>query len=48
MRRCDFIRKIEENPIIPAIKDDEGLRESLKADADVVFVLYGDIGSEIA
>ena len=47
MKRCDFIRKIEENPIIPAIKDDGWLRASLKADADVVFVLYGDIGSVV-
>jgi len=45
MRRYDFIHKIEENPVIAAIKDEEGLEACLKTDIGVIFILYGDIGS---
>ena len=36
---------IQANPIIAAIRDDEGLEGCLKADVQIVFVLYGDICS---
>lgn len=38
-----FIEAIENNPIIPAVKDDESLKEALESDIGVVFILYGDI-----
>lgn len=36
---------IQANPIIAAIRDDEGLEGCLSADVQIVFVLYGDICS---
>lgn len=39
----EFIEKIEDTPIIPAVKNDESLKECLKGDSRVVFILYGDI-----
>ncbi len=39
----DFIDKIEENPVIAAVKDDEGLATALKTEATIIFILYGDI-----
>ena len=47
MRHSDFIRIVEDNPIIAAVKDDEGLEECLRSDIGVVFILYGSIGSII-
>ena len=47
MRHSDFIRIVEDNPIIAAVKDDEGLEECLRSDIGVVFILYGNIGSII-
>ncbi|MBE5844805.1 MAG: glycerol-3-phosphate responsive antiterminator [Butyrivibrio sp.] len=41
----DFIEKIEENPIIAAVKDDKGLATALKTDVGIIFILYGDICS---
>ncbi len=38
-----FIEKIEDNPIIAAVKDDEGLQTSLTTETGVIFILYGDI-----
>lgn len=42
-----MIRKIREQledcPVIAAVKDEDGLRECLKTDCGIVFVLYGDI-----
>lgn len=38
-----FIESIEDTPIIPAVKDDKSLKECLKGDSRVVFILYGDI-----
>ena len=35
--------KLEDCPIIAAVKDDEGLRECLNTDCGIVFILYGDI-----
>ncbi|WP_026510504.1 glycerol-3-phosphate responsive antiterminator [Butyrivibrio sp. LC3010] len=39
----DFIDKIEENPIIAAVKDDNGLSAALKTEVGIIFILYGDI-----
>ena len=45
MLRQDFIEKIEDNPVIAAIKDDAGLEKCLETDIGVIFVLYGDVCS---
>ena len=47
MRHIDFVRIVEDNPIIAAVKDDEGLEECLQSEIGVVFILYGNIGSII-
>lgn len=39
----EFIKVIEEATIIPAVKDETSLQESLQLDAGVIFILYGDI-----
>lgn len=39
----EFVQKIENTPIIAAIKDDKGLEVCLKTDIEVIFVLYGDV-----
>lgn len=41
----DIYEALEENPIIAAIRDDEGLEACLNADVRMVFVLYGDVCS---
>lgn len=38
-----FFDAIESNPIICAIKDDNGLELSLQSESNVIFVLYGDV-----
>jgi glycerol uptake operon antiterminator len=43
MKNREFINKIEINPIIAAVKDDEGLNKALTEDVEIIFVLYGDI-----
>jgi glycerol uptake operon antiterminator len=43
MKNREFINKIEINPIIAAVKDDEGLATALTEDVEIIFVLYGDI-----
>ena len=43
MKNREFINKIEINPIIAAVKDDEGLEKALQEDVEIIFVLYGDI-----
>ena len=45
MKNREFINKIEINPIIAAVKDDEGLEVALTEDIEIIFVLYGDICS---
>ncbi|WP_034453048.1 glycerol-3-phosphate responsive antiterminator [Butyrivibrio sp. AE2032] len=45
MKNREFIDRIEMNPIIAAVKDDEGLRTALTEDVEIIFVLYGDICS---
>jgi len=34
---------LENNPVIPAIKNDAGLQAVLNTDCEIVFILYGDI-----
>lgn len=36
-------RRLERNRVLPAVRDEEGLRRALHADQDILFVLYGDI-----
>ena len=36
-------KAMQENPIIAAVRDDAGLEGAVKADVQIVFVLYGDI-----
>ena len=38
-----FIELVEANPVVAAIKDEDGLEKCLHSDIDVVFVLYGDV-----
>ena len=45
MKNREFINKIESNPIIAAVKDDNGLEVALTEDIEIIFVLYGDICS---
>lgn len=45
MKNREFINRIEMNPIIAAVKDDEGLKTALTEDVEIIFVLYGDICS---
>ena len=45
MKNREFINKIELNPIIAAVKNDEGLKTALGEDVEIIFVLYGDICS---
>ncbi|MBE5859830.1 MAG: glycerol-3-phosphate responsive antiterminator [Butyrivibrio sp.] len=41
----EFIEKIEDNPIIAAIKDDKGLEQAIRTEVEIIFILYGDICS---
>lgn len=46
-----FCRLLAENPVIAAIKNEEGLARCLESDCQVVFILYGticDIGEIVA
>ena len=45
MKNREFINKIESNPIIAAVKDENGLEVALTEDIEIIFVLYGDICS---
>ncbi len=39
----EFIEKLEMNPVIAAIKDDEGLEHATKTECEIIFILYGDV-----
>jgi len=39
----EFIEKLENNPVIAAIKSDDGLEKALETDCEIIFVLYGNI-----
>lgn len=45
MKHHEFIQAVEANPVIAAVKSDEGLRHCLDTDIGIVFTLYGDLGS---
>ena len=39
----EFVEAVGDNPIIAAVKNDEGLEAALKTDVGIIFILYGDI-----
>ncbi|MDR3671685.1 MAG: glycerol-3-phosphate responsive antiterminator [Holophaga sp.] len=39
----DLKQRLERNRVIPAVKDDNGLKKAIQSSHDIVFVLYGDI-----
>ena len=41
----EFIEKLENNPVIAAVKDDKGLEKALTTECEIIFILYGDICS---
>ncbi|MGN0364255.1 MAG: glycerol-3-phosphate responsive antiterminator [Bilifractor sp.] len=41
----EFLDKLEDSPIVAAIRNDEGLHACLQTDVEIVFVLYGDVCS---
>jgi glycerol uptake operon antiterminator len=43
MDNREFISRIEQTPIIAAVKDHEGLVTALGEDVEIIFVLYGDV-----
>ncbi|MCR4693985.1 MAG: glycerol-3-phosphate responsive antiterminator [Pseudobutyrivibrio sp.] len=43
--RGEFIEKLENNPIIAAVKDDKGLKKALSTECEIIFILYGDLCS---
>ena len=45
MGKQEILEAIEDNPIITAVKDQEGLEACLLADSRIVFILFGDICS---
>ncbi len=38
-----FIELLQENPVIAAVKDVDGLEKSLKSDCQIIFILFGDL-----
>ena len=42
-KKQKIMESIEDNPIITAVKDWEGIEQCKKIDSKVVFVLFGDI-----
>ena len=45
LMKQEFYDVIVDNPIIAAVKDDEGLEACLKNDSRVVFALYGEVST---
>lgn len=45
IKQTEFLEKLEDCPIIAAVKDDEGLECCLESDNSIVFILYGDVCS---
>ena len=43
MGKQEILEAIEENPIITAVKDQEGLEACLQTESRIVFILFGDI-----
>ena len=45
----EFLDAIEANPIIAAVKDEQGLQNCLgREELTVIFILYGDIRSTVS
>ena len=42
-KQADFIKRLQDTPVIGAIKDENGLKKVLQSDCTVVFILYGSI-----
>ncbi len=40
-----FIEKLENNPVIAAVKDEDGLTKAIDTECEIIFILYGDICS---
>lgn len=45
MEHVDFVDRLSSDPIITAVKSDEGLEKSFEADSQAVFILYGEVTS---
>ena len=43
MHRAELARRLEETPVVAAVKSDAELPKALESECGVVFVLYGDI-----
>lgn len=43
MQKIEFLDLLMENPVIAAVKNDEGLARCTASDCKVVFLLYGDV-----
>lgn len=43
LTHTDFERLLEENPVIAAVKDNDGLEKALKTDVKIVFTLFGTV-----
>lgn len=41
----DFLKKLNEMPIVASVKDENGLNEVLNSECGVVFIIYGDLCS---
>ena len=41
----NMMEELENCPIITAVKDEEGLKECIRSDSSMVFILYGDVCS---
>lgn len=39
----NFIKTLEDTPIVAAVKDDAGLEKALTSDIGIIFVLYGNV-----
>ncbi len=39
----EFIEKLENNPVIAAVKDDDGLDKALATECEIIFILYGNV-----
>ena len=48
MGKQEILEAIEENPIITAVKDQEGLEACLQTESRIVFILFGDICNILA
>lgn len=45
MNKNDFYEKLNDNPVIAAVKDEEHLEKALKSACNIIFLLYGSISN---